>query len=257
MIRRPPVEYNDKKHTYMLNGEKLAGVSSIAKIGDLDVWGVASAWAFRIGYEGAFDVVANESGCIQLLHGQTIDTKDELRELLKAKKLTPWSKTKKAQQRGTAIHDALEALAQKGEVPSLEDFPAAEHGYVQALCRWYLDYQPEFVATEVQVVSEKHKFAGRYDLRCKLVDPRENLADKLCLIDLKTSKRVYPTTHFPQLAGYELASREMGFPSTDAQYVLNVREDGSYDLVRSKATTEDFLAYLAAFRAIQRIKDGS
>ena len=75
----------------------------------------------------------------------------------------------------------------------------------------------------------------------------------LCLVDLKTSKDVYPEQHFPQLAGYELASVEMGFPPTDAQFVLNTKADGTYKFVRSTATADDFLNYLAAYRSIKRL----
>jgi hypothetical protein len=76
----------------------------------------------------------------------------------------------------------------------------------------------------------------------------------LLLVDLKTSKRIYPLTHYPQLAGYELASVEMGFPATDAQFVLNTHADGTYQFSQSYATGEDFLAYLGAMRAIRRLQ---
>jgi hypothetical protein len=80
--------------------------------------------------------------------------------------------------------------------------------------------------------------------------------DALCLVDLKTSKSVYPTSHMAQLSGYELASVEMGFPATDAQFVLNTHPDGTYDFVPSWSQAEDFLAYLGALRAIRRIEAG-
>jgi hypothetical protein len=241
MIRRPNVEYDDAKHVYTLNGEKLFGVSSVAKIGE-DAWGPASWWGWKVGYEGAIEVFYSD------YKWETEDLKPEtMREELKARKLTPNHKRDKAAKRGTAIHDALEVLAQKGEVPILEQFPEEEQGYVKGLCSWYLDYKPEFVATEVQVVSEEYGFAGRYDVRCKI-------GDELALVDLKTSKRVYPLSHFVQLAGYELASVEMGYPPTDAQYVLRVDKDGSYEFVRSVCYGQDFLDYLAASKAIKRIK---
>ncbi len=253
-IKRPDVIFNEKNHSYTLDGEKLAGVSSIAKIGDDEVWGVASAWAFRIGYEGAHKLfLESEDWAAENWSA------DELREHLKKAGLTPWSKNKKAKDRGTAIHDALEHLAQKNEVPILEQYPESEQGYVQGLCRWYLDYRPEFVATEVQVVSETYKYAGRYDLRCRLYNPPGDTliidVPALCLVDLKTGKRCYPTSQFPQLAGYEHASVEMGYPRTDGQYILNVHEDGTYDFVQSTATKEHFLAYLAAYKAIKEIKE--
>lgn len=262
MINRPDLEYNDKKHEYRLNGEKLLGVSTVAKIGDTDIWGVASAWAFRIGYEGAHELLLPS-----LDNEAHHPTADELREELKQARKTPWHKTDDSKDRGNAIHSALEKLAQEGVVPVLTDYPESQRGYIQALCKWYLDYRPSFEATEVQVVSEKHLFAGRYDIRASIpaamllkhekITQEESEAGPpawLTLDDLKTGKYVYPTTQFPQLAGYELAGVEMGYTPTDAQYILNVHDDGSYDFERSTATAEHFLAYLAAQRAILDIK---
>lgn len=155
MIDRPNLQYDDKSHTYRLNGEKLLGVSTVSKLGDTEAWGVASAWSFRLTYEGVVDLLAE---------GYEITTKDDLREALKRTKRTPWHTVGDAKDRGNAVHEALENLAQKNEVPILENFPEAQRGYVQGLCKWYLDYRPVFLATEIQVVSEKHLFAGRYDM---------------------------------------------------------------------------------------------
>jgi hypothetical protein len=46
----------------------------------------------------------------------------------------------------------------------------------------------------------------------------------------------------------------MGFPPTDAQFVLQTRPDGTYQFKRSWSTAEDFLAYLGALKAIRRIE---
>lgn len=268
VIERPQTTYDDPSHTYTLNGEELLGISTIAKVGGVeDTWGIASAWGFRIGYEGSYDLYVEE-----IL--QQCDTKDELRACLKSAGLTPWSKRDKAAERGNWVHDALESLAQNGNLPDLGSYSDEIQGHMCAILQWYIDYRPEFVAAEVQVTSVRHGFAGRYDIRCKIYarnvlrcfrDQRSHQhrefqrlglidANALCLIDLKTSKGVYPETHFPQLAGYELASTEMGFPATDGQFVLNTHPDGTYDFAASWATAEDFLAYLGALRAIRRIK---
>lgn len=249
MIQRPGLEYNDKKHEYRLNGEKLLGVSTVAKIGDTDIWGVASAWAFRIGYEGAFDIIRDKD-----LGLDAPLTKDDLREALKRARKTPWHKTDESKDRGNSIHAALESLAQNNVVPVLEDYPEAQRGYIRGLCAWYVDYRPSFEATEVQVVSEKYLYAGRYDMRCIIETGNITCPVELLLVDLKTGKHVYGTTQYVQLAGYELASVEMGYTPTDSQYILNVKEDGTYEFAKSCATPDDFLAYLAAHRVIQRIK---
>lgn len=278
-IDRPDVDFDAVEHVYSIGGERVAGVSSVAKIGGAeDSFSIGAAWGFRIGYEGAFDVFAEdllppESRC--WLPG----SKDELRAHLKRRDLTPWAKRDQAAERGSSVHDALEELAQNDVVPVPEKYPEAERGHVRSILRWFLAFRPRFVATEVQVASRTHLFAGRYDLRV-LIDARKLIplvvghetpqadrirelaaekAPALCLVDLKTSKGIYPTTHFPQLAGYELAGVEMGFPPTDCQLVLNTNEDGSFDVAKDVAVSwaqpEDFLDLLGAYRAIKRLKD--
>ena len=157
MIERPNVIYDDERHTYTLDGEILLGVSTISKIGD-DAWGPASWWGWRVGYEGALEV-ARENPL------RNFGSTEELREALKRRRLTPNAKRDKRGREGTWTHDALEALAQNGTISDLTKYPEKVRGHVRGLLRWYLDYRPEFVATEVQVVSVEHGFAGRYDLR--------------------------------------------------------------------------------------------
>lgn len=286
VIERPDTKFTGATHSYYLNGEKLAGVSTVAKIGDDEVWGIASAWGFRIGYEGAFDVIAEyyEDGSnsgIFTPNGR-LPSKDALRAALQRAGKTPWATRDKSGDRGTWVHDVLEGLGQTGEV-NLDGISPETAGHVKALCKWFVDYRPSFEALEVQVTSEKHGFSGRYDVRARIearrltgqahpfkdlfedhISPQaervRGLAalgkDALTLDDLKTSKRCYPTSHFPQLSGYELASVEMGFPATDAQLVLNTHPDGTYDFVPSWSQPADFLAYLEAHKAILGIKAG-
>jgi hypothetical protein len=246
-VVRPETDFNAAAHAYALRGEKLPGISTISKMGETETWGIASAWAFKIGVNGAAEVLGVDPG--------------ELRAKLQARGLTPWATRDKAAERGNWVHDVLEGLGQSGEIPDLSKFSEEVQGHARAVLRWYLDYRPSFVSTEVQVVSEKHRFAGRYDIRCHLryikelgppIPPPE--PGWLALVDLKTSKDVYPTQHFAQLEGYELASVEMGFPRTDVRYVLNTKPDGTYKFVRSWANGDHFLAYLSAHNAVLDIQ---
>lgn len=275
VIDRPESGFDGASHTYTLENwdpDLVVGCSTVAKVGGVEeTWGIASAWGFRIGYEGAWDVAADEPFASDGLPW----SKEELRFRLKERGLTPWSKRDKAAERGNWVHDLLEALAQDNAIPDTSTLPEEVRGHVRSVLGWYVKYRPTFEATEVQIASRTHGFAGRYDIRC-WIDARKLVpllvghdtvcAERVralgswgrparCLVDLKTSKGVYPTTHFPQLAGYELASVEMGFPATDCQLVLNSRPDGSLaDLVASWAEGGDFVAYLGALRAIRRIK---
>ena len=283
-ISRPATSFTP--HEYTLNGEKLLGISTVSHVGGAeDDFGVGSAWGFRIGHQGVFSLLdectllpfdvtyVDDKDHTQSIH---VDSSESLREALKKRKLTPWDTRDEAAGRGTWVHDVLEELAQNGTVPDLERYVDPIRGHVLSILRWYVRYQPVFVATEVQVTSEQHLFAGRYDIRCKFkaaqllslfkgyecpqADRIRALAllnaPALSLVDLKTSKRVIPTKHYVQLMGYDGASVEMGFDPTDAQFILLSHEDGSpATLSPSWAQYGDFLAYLEALRAIRRVKE--
>lgn len=158
-----------------------------------------------------------------------------------------WEVRDEASTRGTSIHDAAEHLANTGRAPSLLDFPEPDRGYVQALAGWWLSARPAKIATEVIVASLQHGYAGRFDL---LAD----IGGRRCLVDFKTSKRLYPREMFAQLEAYEGASQECGHPPTDARLVVRLGEDGDYEVGESCASFADFLSIKAAFDACKRIE---
>lgn len=270
VIDRPDTQFEPEEHKYTLDDVELSGISTVAKVGGaLGTWERASAWGFRIGYEGAYDVLHGTPVGL----GPDLHSKDELRAELNKRRLTPWGKRDDAATRGTWVHDVLEALAQRGELPS--SFPNEEtRGHARAVFAWYVKYRPSFLATEVQVTSRRLGVAGRYDIEAnidarKLVPLFEDYEcyqrvlveddaiyeqDSRCLIDLKTSKGVYPETHFPQLSGYEICRQEMHFPPTRAQFILNTHPDGTFDFVPSWSTGEEFEGYLCAFRSIRSVE---
>jgi hypothetical protein len=278
VINRPATEFDGPAHTYHLakDGSRLWGISSVAKMGEAeDAFGIGSAWGFRVGYEGAVEVVNGHPDPVPMF------TPDGMRAELQARGLTPWGTRDRAADRGNWAHDLLEGLATDGSVPVVDGkwggVDEEYRGHGRAVLQWFLDYRPEFVATEVQVTSEAHGFAGRYDIRCWIEARRllqaaeywlpedhevrrfiEYAAERrlriLALVDLKTSKRIYPLSHFVQLEGYELSSVEMGFPPTDARLVLNTHPDGTYEIGVGYANADDFLGYLAAYKQTKRIK---
>lgn len=82
------------------------------------------------------------------------------------------------------------------------------------------------------------------------------------MVDLKTTTDVvkklgYPEPHL-QLAGYQLMFPECGIEPVERAIILAVDESGSYDPERNTAEcvadTDDFLALLAAHRAVSAVK---
>ena len=86
----------------------------------------------------------------------------------------------RAADRGTSVHDYLEAAAEGRSLPELTGDAAR---YQPAADRWLDSYQPRFVDAEFTVFGEG--YAGTADFLA-VVDGR------LVIGDYKTSKRLYP-----------------------------------------------------------------
>lgn len=140
-------------------------------------------------------------------------------------KTTPKRSTQGAADIGTAAHGIFEALA-KGEslgqiTPDLQPF--ADH-YADFLA----EVQPEFLALEDTVWSEKHAYAGSFDALARI-------QGRLAWIDNKTTKSgVYPEVAL-QLSAYANADyilteegEQHHLPNEDTQHglVVHVRPEG-------------------------------
>lgn len=267
------VEYEAKpKRLYRVNGVEVPSVTTVLGILNKPqlVW-----WGMQKGVQGVIDLY--DLGVLSSSFDWDTDRErltfeegyaDEARivEALKEHKLTVNHRLNEAAGRGVNVHDALEQWARFGTMPKPDEFPETERGYVQGLVKFLEDVDPTPVKCEVMVGSAVHGFAGRFDLvlqtnrsveytsRCypKRADKRDTLGPQILLADLKTSKGVY-TSHQLQLAAYELAAVEGGYPATDAQAVIHVTADGKYELVFSQATADQFLAIRKAYDALKEL----
>lgn len=206
----PDDDGNTKRRSYKVDGERFPSVTTL--LGIVDKSGPLMAWAVK-------ETLAGRD------YKETRDT---------------------AATRGTSVHDALEALSKDGTVPSLSDFPEEDRGYVQALCSWWLDHNPEPVLVEQVVASKRLRFAGRFDLLAS-IDGFTHL------IDLKTSAHVYETHHL-QMMGYRLALVECGWPDPTVCSILRVGEDGAYEFVPANAEPADFEAVVALYEVLKKVR---
>lgn len=150
--------------------------------------------------------------------------------------------------RGTNVHRlALEALAKGEPTPDYAGMTEEEQGYARGVVEFWLDHEPEVLQVEQIVYSEDLGIAGRMDLRAKL-----DGKDDPVIVDLKTGF-VSEGAHV-QLAGYDHLARECGIGGSAAQYLLRVKEDGSYKLIPVKATRKDFLATVDLYRRGARLR---
>jgi hypothetical protein len=200
--------------------------------------------------------------------GHVLDV-SELVEVVKEFKLTTNHVKDKAGDRGLSAHSAFEAWGAIGRLPSPDDHPWEEKGYITGLLAFLIEAENagmEMEMQEVIVASAEHGFAGRFDMVATIErdmrvvtktypkNPSKYTtvpATSRILIDVKTSKSVY-TSHFLQLAAYNLSLKECGYGSTDSQAVLHIEADGRYEFRQSKGVPEDFIAILGAYHAHKR-----
>lgn len=194
---------------------------------------------------------------------------DEITDALKRERLTVNDHRDEAAVGGTAVHKALEDYINRGTIPSVMDVPEAKRASMRGLARFIMEYRPEFVASEVRVLSIEHAFAGTFDflarIRMRIALERVGRTERVILApdptvepmfvlgDMKNSKWVYPTSHFPQLEAYEGARLEAGDTPTDVRAVLWVNGDGDMEFVPSTSSFADFLALKASAEVIQRL----
>jgi hypothetical protein len=273
------IRYTEKKHLYFTreSGDpptewrQVPSVSTVLKCLDKPAlpW-----WGMKIGVAGVLELVREHGLRPELSSVDEIVgvPGSKVKGLLTQHKLTVNHVRDAAGDRGVTVHDALEDFYVHAALPNPELWPESQRGYVTALLDFLrtVDFEPE--ATECIVASHPnaHGYAGRYDVRGRILKPVEVrvYADRYdpakdvfatipagrYLNDLKTAKDVF-LEHFLQLEGYEGASVECGYEETDVRGVLNVLADGRYQFVRSPATHADFLAVLACHNAISALKD--
>jgi hypothetical protein len=255
-------------------------IPSVTTVLDVLAKGGLSWWGQEVGVEGVLELykrgLINGGGdgslAMNTSEGYQAATVDGVVDLLKKQKLTINHTLGKAAKRGTAVHDALEVWAKTETLPDLEMFPKEEQGYVVGLGMFLKDVQSaEPVASEVMVGSLEHGFAGRYDIRFKTTEEHAVVVHRtpvkgpkyavlkpgLYLGDLKTKKDIFKPIYESyqlQVAGYEGASIECGYESTDAQGVLYVAPDGTYKFMRSKAVFQDFLNVLPVYHSLEGLK---
>lgn len=230
------VDGNPQQRRYLVDGERMASVSTIAGYIDPDATGLLY-WASGLTCEGIAQLAADNGDLSWLSSG------DSIQSALRDAELT-WRHVRDQEAaRGTNVHERIfAALAERRKLPSLSDLSDDERGYGQAAMRWWNDRQPKPVLTEQMTASPVYGFAGRFDLLCEI-------DGETTLVDAKTRAAGKPRlSDHTQLAGYEIANREAGFPVSDRQLILILQPDGEYREVTGLAEAEDFLAALAVYR---------
>lgn len=226
-------------HGYMIDGEKVLGVTTVIDV--LDKPALRSWYA---------DQVAKRA----------VDEWDRIGDMPISERLDylrwgPRDTVRAAALRGTQIHDYGHALAEGRDV----DVPDQHRGPVEAYARWLDEWEVEPIAAETPLCSVTHKYGGTADLWAR-IGKRDNA---LALLDVKTGKGVYNETGL-QLAAYryaELLQPERGVEipvgAVDLVYVAHVLPDAvrTLPVVADQAVFRTFLYLLHVKRQVDGWED--
>ena len=153
---------------------------------------------------------------------------------------------RKAADRGTAIHNAVENYVLYG----IEDIEPKYRGYFEGFMRFWEENDPEPLATESRLYHRILRYAGTADLPCII-------GGKKVLIDYKTSAVVNRMLTGVQLEAYAKAYDSHGF-KFDEKAIVHLKDDGSYHMVKYKANDREswevFSSLMAVWNHIQKYK---
>lgn len=229
-------------------GERYWSVTTILKALPKDAlkwWAAASVAEF------AYDEVANWMG---MERSRAVDYL----------KREPFRFTSDRADLGTAVHGAADAYALGKPAPALERLEERQH--VAAFLHFTKVMAPRFVATEAEVYSRRHKYAGQTDAILELslgalLDLEQSFPAEWrdraeardgvlrVMVDYKTGKGVYPEAAL-QLNAYAHADflgmpngAEAPLPELDALAVLHLQPN-AWRLVPVRLDPEVFTAFL-------------
>lgn len=123
---------------------------------------------------------------------------------------------------GSLVHKCIEC--ELGGVPSPDipdEYRAPVESALNAWHEWFLSQNFEIVATEVPLVSRKHRFGGTID---SIVRDRHG---RLAVGDWKSSKAVYPD-YLVQIAGYRILWEENRGPVTGGYHLARFSKEDGY-----------------------------
>lgn len=144
---------------------------------------------------------------------------------------------------GSIVHHLIECHL-KNEKPYLDEYPLREVQMSQVAYaefeEWWMQQDMKMIGSEVQLVSEKYRYGGTIDIvACKVA------ADKIRLLDIKTSKGVYDEMRY-QLAAYVYLWNE-NHPDQpiESSHIIHInKETGSIGFVALGNLDTEFQIFL-------------
>ncbi len=226
--------FDEKTHTYYLDGVKMTGVTTILGV-------IAKPALIPWAVKTCADYIMDN--CERHEDGWLVSEKD-----LKEAKSAHRKKKESAGDVGTLVHDAVENYVKNGEIPEL---PENIMKMFNEFKDWYDEGKYTLIESEKKLYSEKHFYAGTVDLVIEDKDGRRFIAD------IKTSGGVYPE-YYAQMGGYHIAYDEMGNDKQISGYIIihipkTGKKSEQYLFHDTKLCKEFFLNALGIYRSLNNI----
>lgn len=221
--------FNDKdgKHIHLIEGKEVPGCTSISGLFSDDGW--KFAWPPKLMEEQLLVIL--KSG-IPLHEDHLKKAKNAWRE-----------KRDRSADSGTQAHSIIEKYIKTG----LTEMFVVENNEVENCVENFLSWEkaanPIWLASEIQVGSLKHSFAG-------ILDALAQIDGGIVLVDFKTSSGIKPDYNI-QLAGLCICLEEMGL-KVDRRAILHLPKKGEFEYKEIRTDLEFekkcFLAGLEHYR---------
>lgn len=200
-MTQPKLAYNvrgkGRHYKHPMTGVEVPSITNV--IGILDKPAIPR-WAAKMVAENAWKMRASLAEMGQ----------DECIDVLKG---SPWRNSGRAADRGTSVHDYLEARALGRDLPSLTGEAAT---YQDGADQFLTEYRPEFVRTEFTVFGDGYAGTG---------DALVRIGGRLYAADYKTSKALYPEVALQLAAlryGATIVDDDGGVPMPEVDGCLGV-----------------------------------
>ena len=234
------LDFDEARHRFTINGKSIISVTAVTSVVDksrpLIYWAVGLAKNY---------LMENLQVLIDDIKG------DKIAALIEEAAKQHSIKKEKAADVGTQIHDWVEQFIKaksKKDWPEIPKDPQVFNG-IAAFLKWVDEYEVEFRSSEKIVYSKKYHYAG-------IMDAEAVIKRKLCVIDFKSSKAIYPEMRF-QVAAYQAAAEEEnGKEYSGNKYLARFdKETGEFDVHEFAEQDKDFRAFLAALELRRRLKE--
>ena len=123
---------------------------------------------------------------------------------------------------GNYTHEWIEEYIYTGRCIFNEEGPGNNNS-IEAFLEWEEKYEPEWLSSERKVYCDKYKYAGTVDAVAKI-------NGRVCVIDFKTSKKIYKPYHLQVTAYAQAIKRIDGLRQWPLGIILRLdKETGKYE----------------------------